>query len=107
MKADKLTAKELRAEKRKLRKKKRKATRLGIKRNWQLYVFLAPLVNYFFIFHYIPMYGVQIAFKEYYAMHHEEFSAVHGYNLSISNVFLVLITLEGYLRIRSSLMCMD
>ena len=35
--------------------------------NWQLYVFLLPAVTYFIIFHYIPMYGVQIAFKEFYA----------------------------------------
>lgn len=35
--------------------------------NWQLYIFLLPVVSYFFIFHYIPMYGVQIAFKDYFA----------------------------------------
>nr|WP_318614291.1 ABC transporter permease subunit [Sporosarcina sp. YIM B06819] len=35
--------------------------------NWQLYVFLSPALLYFMIFHYIPMYGVQIAFKEFYA----------------------------------------
>lgn len=34
-------------------------------RNWQLYLFLLPMITYFFIFHYIPMYGVQIAFKNY------------------------------------------
>ena len=31
-------------------------------RNWQIYVFLLPAVAYFIILHYIPMYGVQIAF---------------------------------------------
>src|SRR5699024_2129354 len=36
-------------------------------RNWQLYILLLPAVTYFFIFHYIPMYGVQIAFKDYFA----------------------------------------
>lgn len=36
-------------------------------RNWQLYAFLSPIVIYLFIFHYIPMYGVQIAFKDFYA----------------------------------------
>lgn len=35
--------------------------------NWQLYVFLLPAFTYFTIFHYIPMYGVQIAFKDFYA----------------------------------------
>ncbi|WP_077216151.1 ABC transporter permease [Bacillus kwashiorkori] len=36
-------------------------------KHWQLYVFLIPALSYFIIFHYIPMYGVQIAFKEFYA----------------------------------------
>ncbi|HEY8362826.1 MAG TPA: ABC transporter permease subunit [Tissierellaceae bacterium] len=36
-----------------------------VKRHWQLYfVILLPLV-YIIVFHYIPMYGVQIAFKNY------------------------------------------
>ncbi|WP_188454950.1 ABC transporter permease [Virgibacillus oceani] len=35
--------------------------------NWQLYVFLLPALTYFFIIHYIPMYGVQIAFKDFIA----------------------------------------
>lgn len=35
--------------------------------NWQLYLFLLPVITYFFIFHYIPMYGIQIAFKDYFA----------------------------------------
>jgi putative aldouronate transport system permease protein len=35
--------------------------------NWQLYLFLVPALLYFFIFHYIPMYGAQLAFKEYFA----------------------------------------
>lgn len=34
---------------------------------WQLYVLLLPAAVYFFIFHYIPLYGVQIAFKHYVA----------------------------------------
>lgn len=36
-------------------------------RHWQLYMFLLPALIYFIIFHYIPMYGIQIAFKEFYA----------------------------------------
>ncbi len=35
--------------------------------NWQLYLFLLPALAYFFIIHYIPMYGVQIAFKDFIA----------------------------------------
>lgn len=34
-------------------------------RNWQLYLFIAPAFLYFLIFHYGPMYGIQIAFKNY------------------------------------------
>ena len=33
--------------------------------NWQLYVFVLPALLYFIIFHYGPMYGIQIAFKDY------------------------------------------
>lgn len=33
--------------------------------NWQLYLFVLPAVAYFLVFHYLPMYGVQIAFKDY------------------------------------------
>lgn len=42
-------------------------TRLGrdIRRNWILYLMIIPVVAYYIIFHYIPMYGVQIAFKDY------------------------------------------
>ncbi|MCR2822999.1 ABC transporter permease [Lederbergia panacisoli] len=36
-------------------------------KSWQLYAFLLPAVLYFTIFHYIPMYGVQIGFKDYIA----------------------------------------
>lgn len=38
-----------------------------VKANWQLYTLLIPALTYFTIFHYVPMYGVQIAFKDYYA----------------------------------------
>lgn len=37
-------------------------------KKWQLYVLLAPAVIYFLVFKYYPMYGVQIAFKNYRAM---------------------------------------
>lgn len=32
---------------------------------WQLYLLILPVVVYFIIFHYLPMYGVQIAFRNY------------------------------------------
>lgn len=34
-------------------------------RDWQLYVLCIPVLVYFFVFSYIPMYGVQIAFKDF------------------------------------------
>ncbi|GIP30995.1 sugar ABC transporter permease [Paenibacillus sp. J2TS4] len=36
-------------------------------KSWQLYTFLLPALTFFVIFHYIPMYGVQIAFKDFIA----------------------------------------
>ncbi|AZS18083.1 sugar ABC transporter permease [Paenibacillus lutimineralis] len=38
-----------------------------VKRNKALYLFILPAFLYFFIFAYIPMYGVQIAFKDFIA----------------------------------------
>ncbi|MCR2802715.1 ABC transporter permease [Paenibacillus soyae] len=37
-----------------------------IKRNWHLYLFILPTLSYFIIFNYLPMYGLQIAFKNFY-----------------------------------------
>jgi len=34
-------------------------------RYWQLYLMLLPVIAYFFVFKYMPLYGVTIAFKEY------------------------------------------
>lgn len=36
-------------------------------RCWQLYVLVAPTIVYLFIFNYIPMYGMQIAFRDFVA----------------------------------------
>jgi len=38
---------------------------LYLKRNWELYLLMFPTVLYFIIFAYVPMYGIQIAFKNY------------------------------------------
>jgi putative aldouronate transport system permease protein len=38
-------------------------------RNWQLYTLLAPTLIYMTIFEYLPMYGVQIAFRRYNPIH--------------------------------------
>jgi putative aldouronate transport system permease protein len=40
----------------------------GHNRDWQLWVLLLPAVAYFFIFNYLPMYGIQIAFRDYKAV---------------------------------------
>ncbi|MCM3747711.1 ABC transporter permease subunit [Paenibacillus pasadenensis] len=36
-----------------------------VTRNWELYIFIAPAFFFFLIFAYGPMYGIQIAFKNY------------------------------------------
>ncbi|SDD49456.1 putative aldouronate transport system permease protein [Paenibacillus sp. UNCCL117] len=38
-----------------------------IRKNWDLYLLIAPVVAFFLIFEYGPMYGVQIAFKNFIA----------------------------------------
>lgn len=47
------------------RKKRWRETRKKILLNWQLYILILPAFLYFFIFHYLPMYGIQIAFKDF------------------------------------------
>lgn len=39
--------------------------RLFVRGEWQLYLLILPVVIYFIIFNYWPMYGIQIAFKNY------------------------------------------
>jgi len=39
-----------------------------LKASWQLYVLLAPVIAFFIVFHYMPMYGIQIAFRNYRAV---------------------------------------
>lgn len=38
------------------------------KNDYQLYLMILPAVAYFFVFNYMPMYGIQIAFKDYKAV---------------------------------------
>ncbi len=38
---------------------------LGVRRSWQLYLLLLPAMVYLLIFHYVPLYGIQIAFRDY------------------------------------------
>lgn len=44
---------------------KKKNIKVLIKNNWQLYILVLPAIVYFIIFSYMPMYGVQIAFRDY------------------------------------------
>ncbi len=46
-------------------KRKRISFSAMMRRDYQLYIMMLPVVVYLFIFAYIPIYGVQIAFKDY------------------------------------------
>ena len=39
-----------------------------ILQNWQLYLMLLPAIMFYVVFHYAPMYGAQLAFKDFNAM---------------------------------------
>lgn len=45
--------------------KHRQGMKTRLKNNWQLYVLIFPVLLYFLVFNYMPMYGVQIAFRNY------------------------------------------
>lgn len=46
----------------------RRSLKSYFRNNWQLYVMILPAVIYFIVFNYLPMYGIQIAFKDYKAV---------------------------------------
>src|SRR5699024_6232766 len=46
---------------------RRRRLRRGLAASWQLYLLAAPALIFFLIFNYVPMYGVQIAFKDFIA----------------------------------------
>lgn len=46
-------------------KRRKGKLQVAIKRHWQLYILITPVLAYFIVFHYLPMYGVQIAFKDF------------------------------------------
>ena len=48
--------------------KKRLGFKAVWKNNWQLYLLVLPAVIYFVVFNYLPLYGIQIAFKDYKAV---------------------------------------
>lgn len=39
----------------------------SLRRNWDLYLLILPILVFFFVFSYMPMYGIIIAFKDYVA----------------------------------------
>ncbi len=49
-------------------KESRRLAKRSFSKYWQLYLCLIPVLLYFLIFHYGPMYGVQIAFREFNAV---------------------------------------
>lgn len=44
----------------------KKRLKKQLQENWILYVMILPVIIYFLIFEYYPMYGITLAFKEYY-----------------------------------------
>lgn len=49
-------------------KQKKVSTKVLIKNNWQLYLMFLPTFVFYLIFEYIPMYGIQVAFKDFKAV---------------------------------------
>ena len=54
-----------RDEARSVRRQRRHLLGVSLRRNYDLYLLILPVIAYFFIFHYMPMYGVQIAFRDF------------------------------------------
>jgi putative aldouronate transport system permease protein len=72
-----------------------------MRKNYELYLFVFPTLVYFIIFHYLPMYGVQIAFKNFLAFkgitespwvgveHFERFFRSYQFGIIIKNSILI------------------
>ena len=85
----------------KTRRGLKEAVLLILKNNWQLYVLLLPAVIFLFVFNYMPMYGIQIAFREYKAAsgiggsewvgmaHFQTFFGVYYFQRLLTNTFLL------------------
>ena len=48
-----------------MQKERRKNKLTGLLRDWRLYLLMVPSLVYLIIFAYVPMYGVQIAFRNF------------------------------------------
>ncbi|MBB4823388.1 putative aldouronate transport system permease protein [Sporosarcina luteola] len=66
--SENVAVKTLKSEEKKEAKRKARSKRWkSVWRNWELYVLLSPVILYFLVFHYFPLYGLQIAFKDFIA----------------------------------------
>ncbi len=50
---------------RQMKRARRQRAARRVTRNWELYLMFVPVLAYFIVYHYAPMYGVQIAFKKF------------------------------------------
>ncbi len=83
------------------RKSEKKKIVRKIRKNWDLYLLIIPIIAYFIIFKYIPMYGLQIAFKDFIAVdgifnspwvgleHFERFFQSFYFERLLSNTLLI------------------
>ena len=81
--------------------KNRHVRKHRIARNWELYLFMLPTIIYIGIFHYVPLYGIQIAFQNYNPalgfsnspwvgfMHFTKFFRSYYFDRLIRNTFLL------------------
>ncbi len=51
-----------------VKKPRRRSTMRLLKKSWVCYLFTLPMLIYIIIFNYLPMYGIQLAFKDYSVM---------------------------------------
>lgn len=70
---------------------------------WQVQLMIFPALIFIFIFNYIPMYGVLMAFQDYSLF--KGFLAAHGRALSILKCFLTRLIFTGLFEIRLSSVC--
>lgn len=73
----------------KMRESKTRAIISGIKKDWQLYVILLPIVIWFLLFAYKPMAGLIVAFKRYDAtlgIAGSEFKGLSNFNNIVAGI---------------------
>lgn len=75
----------------------------AVTKDYQLYILLAPIIIYFILFHYLPLYGIQIAFRDYKAVkgilgsswvglkHYENFFNTYYSSRLLINTFMLNI----------------